>query len=572
MFLDQSELLNLLWKKQEDGGYISEADIEDVARVLHLSAADVEGVCSFYHFFRRKPAGKFSIYLNNSILSENAGYAAVRAAFEQATEARWGGVDRSGAFGLYDTACIGLSDQEPAALINFQPFTRLTPEKVAHIVSELRRGAAPEALADAVDTPVYQAMAPERAFIFPGINTGGALSNLKIMRADEVLAEIRRSGLRGMGGAFFPLAEKWDACRRQPATPRYLICNADEGEPGTFKDRVILSRIPEALVEGMIAGAYAMGAREGIIYLRAEYRYLLPKLEAVLKRYRGQGWLGANIPALEPFDFDIRIQLGAGAYVCGEETALINSLMGLRGEPSPKVYFPTERGYRGLPTAVNNVETLVVAARVLELGADAFLERGIEGNPGVRLLSVAGDCRRPGVYEIEWGLTLGELLDLCGAENPAYVQISGPSGFGVDARERTRRFSLEDLRCGGSVMIFNGSRDLLQILQNFTHFFRDESCGVCTPCRAGNFILAKKLELMAKGLARPSDLRDMRQWGQLMALSSRCGLGKAAARSLIEAMHAFPEYFNQRVKNLHLEKGFDLEEALGDYRKAVLAE
>lgn len=568
-FTDHSPLLNLLWSAQDVRGYISDQDVEEIAGKLDLSVIDVEGVCSFYHFFHRRPAGKYAIYLNNSILSEISGFEEVRKAFETATGAPWNGVDKTGQFGLFATSCIGLSDQEPAALINFQPFTRLTPEKVQQIIAGIRTGTPVEHLADDVHSPLRYTPSADRTVLFRELEKGRALRKMAKLSPEEVLEEVQASNLRGMGGAFFPVAQKWALCRQQPGSIKYLVCNADEGEPGTFKDRALLMQMPELLIEGMILGAYAIGAGEGIIYLRAEYRYLLPKLQETIAHYRSLGWLGRDIPAKFSFNFDIRVQIGAGAYVCGEETALLESLMGKRGEPTTKVYYPVERGYLGLPTVVNNVETLSSVARIIELGASFYRSLGTTATPGTRLLSVAGDCRYPGIYEIEWGMSAGELLERSGAEDPAYLQISGPSGMGISVQEKHRRFCVEDLRCGGSVMIFNKKRDLLRILANFTEFFKEESCGVCTPCRAGNFILSRKLNQLSRGLGRPSDLEEIRQWGQLMAVSSRCGLGKSSAGVLVQAIEKFPAYFQSLVHTKGREKGFDLDQALGDYREAV---
>ncbi|NUQ23261.1 MAG: NAD(P)H-dependent oxidoreductase subunit E [Saprospiraceae bacterium] len=566
---EKTLLLNLLWACQDAKGFISNQDIFDIAAKLDVSAIEVEGVCTFYHFFHRKPAGKYIIYLNNSILSELKGYSAIRKALEQATGGHWGGVDSTGQFGLFDTSCIGLSDQEPAMLINFYPFVKVTPERVFQLISALRAGASLAELADTVEDHLRYVPPGDRAIFFRDFAPGRALQRLTTLSPQQVIDEIREAHLLGMGGAFFPTADKWQICRNNPGEQHYLVCNADEGEPGTFKDRVLMNRLPELLIEGMIVGGYAIGAAEGIIYLRAEYRYLLPRLEAAIATYKQLGWLGQPTPAKESFTFDIRIQMGAGAYVCGEETALLDSLMGKRGEPWPKVFFPVERGYLGQPTSVNNVETLCAAARIIELGANKFRSLGTPGSPGTKLLSVAGDCRFPGIYEIEWGMTVGELLGFCGAEDPYFIQVSGPSGICVPAAEQSRCICHEDLLCGGSVMVFNTQRDLLQVMINFTEFFKKESCGVCTPCRAGNFILGRKLDLLKRGLARPADLEEIRQWGQLLGVASRCGLGKASAHALINAMQKFPAYFQQRVRAKGREKGFDLDRALGDYREAV---
>jgi [NiFe] hydrogenase diaphorase moiety large subunit len=569
---DRSGLLNDLWAIQQAERHVSNRAIWKLAKAYGLSWVEIEGVVSFYHFFHRQPAGKYTIYLNNSITAVFSGQSKIKAAFEEATGARLGQTDPTGMFGLFETSCIGLSDFEPAALIDFHPFTKLTPQKVKAIVWQLKRGVPVELLADEIPKHIQHQLPPDKAILLRPFTPGSTLSPLLKLSPEEALGQIEVSGLRGMGGAFFPVGKKWQACRQQPGNEKYVICNADEGEPGTFKDRFLLQYLPELVIEGMIHAGYMTGAKEGIIYLRAEYRWLLPKLEEALEHYRSMGWLGQQIAAKEPFDFDIYIQLGAGAYVCGEETALMNSMEGLRGEPRVRTYFPVERGYRQKPTVVNNVETFAAAARVMELGAAHFASIGTPQLKGTRLLSVAGDCTHPGIYEIEWGACLGDLLERAGAESPMAVQISGPSGQCINASYGDRRFDWDDLRCGGAVTIFNGSRDLLQILHNFSRFFASESCGVCTPCRAGNFIFTRKLDKLAKGLGTANDYIEIQNWSNIMRQTSRCGLGRAATNALLSAMENFPSYFSSyfnksggRLK----QHPFDLEGALQDYREAV---
>ncbi len=566
---NHSPLLDKLWASQDSRGYIASDDITRIAGELDISEIELEGVASFYHFFHKKPAGKFTIYLNNSILSELAGYAEIKKAFERATRAPWGGIDPTGTFGLFDTACIGLSDQEPAALINFYPFTQLTPQKVAQIIKALRSGANPRDLADRLDTREYPLLPTDKLIYLRPHQPGKALEFLSKNRPKAVIEAIKRSRLTGMGGAFFPTGKKWELCRNNPGKRHFLVCNADEGEPGTFKDRLLLHRYPELLIEGMIIAGYAIGADEGIIYLRAEYRYLLPTLEKAIALYRRMGWLGTRAPTKNRFQFEIHIQIGAGAYVCGEETALLNSLMGKRGEPGPKVYFPVEKGYWDQPTSVNNVETLCAAARILELGVPTYLSLGTPKSPGTKLLSIAGDCSFPGVYEVEWGISLDELLERCGATDPYLVQLSGPAGQAVPASDRHRSICAEDLICGGSVMIFNSQRDLLHILRNYAQFFVDESCGICTPCRAGNYLLLRKLEKLQKGLASPEDLEEIKDWGRIMQAASRCGLGKTAPNALIQCMQGFPGYFQNQLRKNSTGARINLAEALDPYHQAV---
>ncbi|MBK6932942.1 MAG: NAD(P)H-dependent oxidoreductase subunit E [Saprospirales bacterium] len=571
----RTQLLDRLWTFQRRSGYIRDADVKACADWLNISTVEVEGVVSFYHFFHRQPAGALTIYLDNSIVAEHAGLQAVQAAFERATGAKIGGVDPSGRFGLFHTPCIGLSDQQPAALINFVPFTRIRPEQVDRLVLELKRGASPTDLADPV-APNIQYVPPEgKSVFFREYTAGKALARAATLGAEGIIEELKIAELSGRGGAFYPTGLKWNACRQQAATPKYVICNADEGEPGTFKDRALLQVCPQTVLEGMIIAGLAIGAAEGVVYLRAEYTWLLPQLEAAIRDFRTRGLLGKNAGDIAGFDFDIRIQLGAGAYVCGEETALLESMEGKRGEPRTRWFFPVERGFLQQPTLINNVETFAAAAHILDMGAAAYCERGIPGSPGVKLISVSGDCGKPGVYEIEWGMPVAELLERCEAKDPYFMQVSGPSGECLSMAEKDRRISMldvlgtKDVRCGGSFMVFNQSRDLLRILLNFSAFFKHESCGVCTPCRAGNFILQRQLEKLDRGLGREADLQAIRDWGAIMKAASRCGLGKTAPNTPIMAMEKFHADFAARLHKTadDLNRAFDLKRAEAEYEK-----
>ena len=560
------ELLDYLWKSQIEHGYIRSEDIKAYAEALGISTIDVQGVVTFYHFLTLQPRGKFTIYLNNSPVAESKGFERVKNAFEMATGTHINGVDPSGQFGLFDTACIGLSDMEPSALINFHPFTNLNSLKVRDIVAQLKQGADPAEICDEV--PDHIRYTPgERTVLLRDYKPGIALHRLREHTAESILAEIKKSGLRGMGGAFFPTGIKWESCRKDPESPKYIFCNADEGEPGTFKDRVLLNSMPGLVLEGMAIAGLAVGSEEGVVYLRAEYKWMQEKLQHAIDRFRKMNLLGKNIAGIEGFNFDIRIQLGAGAYVCGEETAMLNSIEGKRGEPRNKRFFPTERGYMQKPTVINNVETFCCAARIIQLGADHYLKAGTATSPGTKMLSVSGDCRLPGIYEIPMGTTVRQVLEMCEADRPNFIQVSGPSGECLAIEEADRVFSIDDLNRGGSFMVFSRSRDILNILRNYNRFFKSESCGLCTPCRAGNFIIEKKLELFASSLAHPSDIDEVQSWGEIMKLTCRCGLGKTAAGSLLMAQEKFPEYFKNIVDQNPegLSKGFSLQDAVREY-------
>ena len=360
------------------------------------------------------------------------------------------------------------------------------------------------------------------------------------MTPQDVITTITDSGLRGLGGAGFPTGTKWQSCCAAGGDETYVICNADEGEPGTYKDRVVLTHIPKQMFVGMRIAAHAIGAAQGIVYLRAEYAYMREYLEQQLAELRDEGLLGNG--------FDIRIQSGAGAYICGDESALIESCEGKRGSPRVKPPFPVEYGFLGKPTVVNNVETFAAAARIMDRGADWFAAMGTSDSKGTRLLSVSGDCAAPGIYEIEWGITLREVLEMIGAEDPRAVQISGPSGEMVSASaDADRKIAFEDISCGGSFMVFNAQRDLLGVVRDFMQFFVDESCGICVPCRAGGVVLRQKVDLVIDGRADQSDLDDAVQWGDLLAKTCRCGLGTTAPNPILTTLEKFPEIYSDRL-------------------------
>ena len=571
---DRTELMDVLWDIQHSCGYIPAEAVSVVAVRLGLTPEDVMETATFYHFFHSKPSGRYRIYLSNTVIGKLRGYQQVYEALERETGTQFGGPG-SADFGLFETACIGLSDQEPAMLIDDVAFTDLTSESVTDIVARLKQGQPPEGIANPSGLP-HSEVAYVDALTRTTVHTSGPvffsgegdysvlLNRCLALTPEQVIKTIADSGLRGLGGAGFPTGSKWQLCRAAADDEKYIICNADEGEPGTFKDRALLTRSPKQVFVGMTIAAHAVGSAHGIVYLRAEYAYLREYLEAQLAELRDDGWLG---PA-----FDIRIQMGAGAYICGDESALIESCEGKRGTPRLKPPFPVENGFLGKPTCVNNVETFAAAARIMEVGADWFAAMGTPESSGTRLLSVAGDCAAPGIYEVEWGITLREALELVGAEDARAVQISGPSGEMVSASaDADRRLAFEDISCGGSFMVFNAQRDLLDVVRDFMQFFVDESCGICVPCRAGNVVLRQKVDLVLAGRADQSDLDDMVQWGQVIAKTSRCGLGTTSPNPILTTLVKFPEIYSDRItkQDGSLLSSFDVDSALGGYGKAM---
>ena len=376
---------------------------------------------------------------------------------------------------------------------------------------------------------------------FSTIEPGSGLAAALRYGPADALARIAASGLRGRGGAGFPTSLKWELAAKSPGDRKYVICNADEGEPGTFKDRVILSEFADLVFEGMTIGALAIGAREGIVYLRAEYTYLRPHLEAVLQRRREQNLLGENIRGQEGFAFDVEIRMGAGAYVCGEETALIESLEGQRGEPRNRPPFPIDTGYLGNPTIVNNVETFAWVVCILAKGSPWFKSIGTEKSTGKKLFSVSGDCRRPGVYEFPMGITVAELLNEVDGEGAKAVQVGGASGQCVPAAHFDRTIAYEDIPTGGSIIVFGPTRDMLRVAENFLEFFIDESCGQCTPCREGTPKLLEGVQMLQQGRCSMHYLRELCSLGQSMQLAAKCGLGQTAPNAMLSIIEHFQE-------------------------------
>jgi len=307
-----------------------------------------------------------------------------------------------------------------------------------------------------------------------------------------------------------------------------------------------------------------LGARHGLVYLRGDYAYLWDSLQAVLKRRRSQGLLGDHICGREGFDFDIRIQLGAGAYICGEESSMIESLEGKRGAPRDRPPFPTERGYLQQPTAVDNVETYVCAARIMAMGAAWFRGYGTAASSGTKLMSVSGDCERPGVYEVPFGITVNELLDLTGGADAAYVQVSGPSGQSVAPKDFGRRIAYEDLSTGGSTMVFGPQRDVLAVALQFVEFFVDESCGWCVPCRVGTTLLRQGMEKIVVGRATLADIMATETLANTVVRMSRCGLGQTAPNPILTTMRSFPELYEARMQPGSFVPRVTLSEALAD--------
>ena len=380
----------------------------------------------------------------------------------------------------------------------------------------------------------------KKKILFGEYISGVGLKKALSLKPEQVVNEVKESGLRGRGGAGFPTGLKWEFALKEKSDEKYVICNADEGEPGTFKDRKLLTEQPEKVIEGLTIAGYAIGANQGFIYLRGEYVYILKTLEKAIEGLKKQNLLGKNI-LNSGFDFDVEIRLGAGAYVCGEEFALIESMNGYRGEPRNKPPFPTQKGFRDKPTVVNNVETLCFIPYILSKGAEWFKLFGTEGSTGTKLFSVSGDVEHPGVYELELGVTLNELLETVGAKNPKAVQVGGASGICVAKKDFDKPISFQGLPPGGSIIVFGENRDMLKVLKNFLEFFVEESCGQCTPCREGNFRLLEGVNMLEKGECSVRYVRELLALCEVMKTSSKCGLGQTSPNCFLSILENFKD-------------------------------
>ena len=558
---DRTRLLDILLAVQRRQGHVDGRTIDAIAARLAIPRVDVAGVVSFYSFLSEKPKGRVVIRLCNDVPDHFAGAERVAEGLQEELGVRFGETTADGLFTLERTSCIGMSDQAPAALFNDVVVPSLGPGAARRLVREIRlHPDAPDLRRllvreygdgqnahDLVRAAVKNNLRRAGEVIFAEREANAGLAKALAMSPAEVIREVKTARLRGRGGAGFPTGMKWEFTRAAVADRRYLVCNADEGEPGTFKDRVVLTERPDLLFEGMTIAGYALGASQGLLYLRGEYAYLREYLESVLAWRRAQGLLGTRVCDRAGFDFDIRIQMGAGAYVCGEETALLSSCEGTRGDPKNRPPFPAQRGYLGKPTSVNNVETLACVPRILENGSGWFASIGSRQSTGTKLLSVSGDCTRRGVYEVPLGTALASVLEMCGAEEARAVQVGGPSGQLVGAADFGRALCFDDLATGGALVVFDDSRDLLEVASRYMEFFVHESCGYCTPCRVGNVLLKERLDRIRAGRGEAADLDYLQALGETVKTASRCGLGQTSPNPVLSSLRNFRTAYEARL-------------------------
>ena len=538
---DRSSLIPVLQEVQRAYGHISEYVMQVIAHILDIHPVEVHSVVSFYSFLGHKLKSRFIVRLCRTISCEMQAKARVAQQLENDLGIQFGETTPDGRFMLEWANCLGMCDQGPALLVNERVYTRVTPEKVHDILEECRSTFG--VYAPRIQTVAKVEKTDTSGLTFAGSNISKGLEMALEMTPEKVIERVSESGLKGRGGAGFPTGLKWKLAAEAAGEEKFIVCNADEGEPGTFKDRIILSDFPDLMIEGMAIAAHAVGAKKGIIYLRGEYAYLRQGLTERLADFCERGLLGVT----SVNGFDIEIRMGAGAYVCGEESALIESLEGQRGEPRNRPPFPTELGFKRAPTVVNNVETFAWVPCIVAKGAEWFGMIGTETSTGLKLFSVSGDCARPGVYELPLGIPLSELLEKVGGERAKAVQVGGASGRCIPASAFDRALSYEDLATGGSIIVFSPDRDMLAVAKNFMEFFEDESCGQCTPCRGGNLRLLEGIQMLEEGRCSMKYLRELCALGETMQMACKCGLGQSSPNAFLSIVEHFEDEIMGRV-------------------------
>ncbi|MGA5795298.1 NAD(P)H-dependent oxidoreductase subunit E [Streptomyces cellulosae] len=551
-------------------GWISEGGLDYLCRRLTVPPSEAYGVATFYAMFSVRPRPATVLHVCTDLACAAAGAPTLC----EAVEARLG--PESGVK-VERSPCLGLCERAPAALVvrAGEDAARATAGGGTPRATAVSAPATPDAVVRAALAPenapeepasaVAVPQAPDPDLLLLGrVGTvdpadlddyrahGGytALRRAFALGPAGVIREVTDSGLLGRGGAAFPTGRKWQATASQPDHPHYLVCNADESEPGTFKDRVLMEGDPYALVEAMTIAAYATGARHGHLYLRGEYPRALERMGHAIAQARARGLLGDDILG-QGFSFDIEIRRGAGAYICGEETALFNSIEGYRGEPRSKPPFPVEKGLFGKPTVANNVETLVNVLPVLTLGAQTYAAIGTGASTGPKLFCVSGSVDRPGIYELPFGATLGELLELAGVRDGLRaVLLGGAAGGFVRPDELDIPLTFEGTRAAGTtlgsgvVMALDDTVPLPRLLLRIAEFFRDESCGQCVPCRVGTVRQEEALHRIAErtGADAAADITLLREVGRAMRDASICGLGQTAWNAVESAIDRLGAY------------------------------
>lgn len=550
----RSALLPALHAAQALYGYLPEPVAAEVARLLRVPLADVHGVIEFYSLFYPQPVGKTIVHVCTDPSCELAGGEQVLQAICRRLGLQPGETSADRAFTVERAPCLGLCEHAPALLVGKTALGRAEAEQAEHLIQG--RGYRPQAIVYGGNRLLTANCGKGRRTTLSEYEASGGYQGLRAalsMSPAMVIAEVKASGLVGRGGAAFPTGIKWEGAAQASGQTKYVVCNADESEPGTFKDRVLMEEDPQRILEGMLIAAYAIGAPKGYIYVRGEYPQAYQALEAAVEEARQAGYLGPDILGTG-FGFDVELRLGAGAYICGEETALFESIEGKRGFPRIKPPFPTTHGLFGQPTVINNVETLCNVPYILKHGAQAYQQIGTQKSPGTKLFCLSGDVTRPGLYEVEFGISLRYLLQdmaggVRGGRKLQAILFGGAAGAFATPEQLDVEMSFEGLRAAGLplgsgvVLVIDETRDLRQVLRGLGRFFAHESCGKCYPCQLGTQRQYEILQRVADGATLPGDAERLADVGWTMSDASICGLGQTAASATLSALRLWPELF-----------------------------
>lgn len=532
-------LLPLLWDVQTAEGWISPEAVQAISYTLRVPESDIYGVIGFYTLFHDEPTGQRIIRVCTDSSCALAGADALLHEIEQQC------AEHPEKYTIEHSPCLGMCDHAPAAFLSIQGEGEIAVPSAT----------VEQALTASIQ-PAYQANTQsQQALLFQSLSDDATLEYDALRIAllektpEEIIEEVVASGLIGRGGAAFPTGLKWRFTRQAAGDPKYIICNADESEPGTFKDRVLMEAHPHLILQGMALAGYAVGASQGIIFVRGEYPVAESRLRQAIQQAEALGLLGENI-LQRGFSFHVEIRRGAGAYICGEETALFEAIEGKRGFPRIKPPYPTTHGLFGKPTVVNNVETLSNIPAIVKQGGAWFKQLGTEKSTGTKLVSVSGHVHQPGVFEIIPGLPLRDLLaDYCGGVvgNLQAVLMGGAAGTFLTPDDLDVPLTFEDLQAigstfgSGAIVVFNDTVDLRDMLLRLAKFFQHESCGKCFPCQLGTQRQVELIERLPAPMEK--DQERLRDVGLTMTEASLCGLGQTAASAILSAMDKFPQLF-----------------------------
>src|SRR5215475_5905307 len=567
----RSALIPMLMYAQDEAGYVSDEMIAEIARRLDLRTVQVEETLAYYSMLHRKPWGKHHVQVCTNVACMLRGGYEILEQAKKRLEIGHKEVTKDGMFSLEEVECIGACTGAPAIQVNYDFYENLTTKQFDRIIEDLDAGKRPAPVPvisgalhdrDPQETVLISARwgIPDSRKLDVYLQNGGyqALEKaLKQMAPEHIIDEVKKSNLRGRGGAGFPTGLKWSFVPKDSPKPKYVICNADESEPGTCKDRPLMEMDPHQLIEGIIIAGRAINAHRGFIYIRGEYRYVLDIVDAAIAEAYERGYLGKNILG-SGFDFDLLIHTGAGAYECGEESALMESLEGKRGNPRIKPPFPAVVGLYGCPTIINNVETLSSVPSIILEGGEAYANRGTPKNGGTRLLCVAGHVNKPGIYEIPLGMNMKKFIDevaggVRGGKKLKAVIPGGSSCPLLKADEIDIAMDYDTIAKAGSMLgsggmvVMDEDTCMVDMARRIMHFYAHESCGWCIPCREGTSWLNKMLERFHAGLGRAEDIDIMGDLAKNMLGRTFCPLGDAAALPTISIVAKFRNEFEAHL-------------------------